>query len=117
MATGSVFRLVTRPGQLQRRAQFQSTLYYFRFAQMNDRRHDLDSSLRPGANANCSLKRFIKLEPAIRITRGIFGYSANINAPSADYFGPTRADREQVRIAKWNVTTRDFLRSQIGFRN
>src|SRR6266852_4674400 len=84
---------------------------------MNDRRHDFYPGLRPGANANCSLKRFIKLEPAIRITRGIFGYSANINAPGADYFGPTRADREQVRIAKWNVTTRDFLRGQIGFGN
>src|ERR1041384_3137494 len=59
--------LVARPGQVQRRAQFDSFLHYLRLSHRDHGRVDSDERFGFGAGVDHVLKRIVKLRTTVRI--------------------------------------------------
>src|SRR5215470_4820413 len=103
LAAGRVFAFVTRPAQFERRAEFGAELHDLAFAEPDDGSDDLDLRLGLRAQVDRALERFIIFGTAIGISRAVFGDRADVDSVGAEDFGPASGDREEVRVAEWDV--------------
>ncbi len=99
--------LVTRPGQMKRRAQFQSAADDLAFLKSDNRCDDFDFRFRPRPPANQLLKRFVIFGSAIRISRTVFGDRSDVKRTRAGRFRPTDADAQKMGVAERNVGYRN----------
>src|ERR1700676_1306315 len=117
-----VLVLITRPRQMQRRAQLYSSPDDLAFLQRNHRRRNFDLRLRPRSHAHQLLKNLVILRAAIRVAGTVLRHRPNVNSPRPDRLCPSHRHRNKMRIAKRHVRDRNRTslrprRTQFIFRH
>src|SRR5258708_12339431 len=105
-ATRHIFTAITRPRQIKPRAQGQAQLHESGFPHFNERGDDLDLSLARAGFYDLA-ERVVVRWTAIRISRTILLYSANVNRLCAQYLGPAYCCRQEMCVAEGNVSDGD----------
>src|SRR5437763_868364 len=105
-ATGFALFSVTRPGQLQRRAQLEAAPDDLRLAKCDERSHDLDASLF-GADPNELIESVVVVRTAVRVAGAILRDRADVDLLGSEDLRPTDRRRKKMRVAEGNVGDRD----------